>query len=135
MTKTIRIGAGAAWGVITPTGALGEGVLSGIASGCGASKTGAFVTAFLTGATGAGRTGGACVILGEGGSINCDSTSAGTISSAVRISSPLCSAHINPTCSATTPRAMLALRLMDSLRPASLSAGMAPPGEPGEAGP
>ena len=64
-----------------------------------------------TGAGNAGRAGEAGVTCGAGGSMNCASTSAGTISSAARSAKPLCSAQTSTTCSITTLAAMAVLRL------------------------
>ena len=64
-----------------------------------------------TGVGNAGRAGGAGVTCGAGGSMNCASTSAGTISSAARSTKPLCSAQISTTCNATTLAAIAVLRL------------------------
>ena len=97
--------------MVTPVGALGAGVGSGMASGMGAGATGVFAICFLTGSAGF-AVGGGVSTLGAGGSINCDSSSTGTTSSAARISKPLCKVHINPTCNATTAKAMTALRLI-----------------------
>src|SRR2546426_4922230 len=94
---------------MTPVGALGEGVGSAMASGCGWGSTGALVTVFFC-STGVGGAGGTGSTLGAGGSTNCVRISAGTTISAARINRPLCSAQINPTCSATTARAMTVLR-------------------------
>lgn len=94
----------------TPVGALGAGAGSGMASGRGCGITGALGTTFFGtgGVGGAGRTGST---LGAGGSTNCVRISAGTMTSAARIKSPLCRAQINATCRPTTARAITALRL------------------------
>ena len=107
---------------------MGEGVLSGIAKGCGAGRAGALGMAFLMGVGsaagfGAGGTGSG---LGKGGSTNCDNSSAGTKSSAARISRPLCSAQISPMCSATTATAITALRLKGGLTAASTDPAESP---------
>ena len=104
------MGASGGCGVVTPTGALGEGVGSAMANGWGEGATGV-VTAFLTGVATTLGIGGSGATLGAGGSINCDSTATGTTISTARISRPLCRAHMNPTCSKTTASAMTALRL------------------------
>ena len=99
---------------MTPVGALGEGVGSAMANGCGCGSTGALVTVFFW-TTGVGGAGGTGSTLGAGGSTNCVRISAGITISAARINRPLCSAQINPTCSATTARAMTVLRLSGGL--------------------
>jgi len=108
---------------MAPVGVLGEsGAGAAMASGCGCGSGGdcgltiGFATAFF-GSAGAGRGGGIGVgcTMGAGGSTNCANTSAGTMSSAARISSPVCKAQISPTCRPTTTRAIQALRLIEGL--------------------
>ena len=108
------MGAGAGCGVVTPTGAFGDGVGSAMARGCGAGWVGALAATVFTGLGGVGGVtgvGGTGSTLGAGGSINCDSTSTGTTISAARIKSPLCNPQINSTCRTSTESAMMALRL------------------------
>ena len=99
----VRLGCG----VVTPTGAVGEGVGSAMASGCGAGFLAGLVTAFLTGLACACGFGGAGSTLDAGGSISWVNISAGITRSAARINNPLCSAHTKATCSETTAVAMM----------------------------
>ena len=100
-------------------GALSAGVGSLMAIGKGADRAGALTTDCLAcGLTGEVRLGGAgdCgkggATSGCGGSINCDISATGTTSSTARINNPLYRAHMKPTCSNTTDKAIAALRLM-----------------------
>lgn len=109
---------------------MGDGVGSAIARGWGAGRVGAFATAFLVGVGGVGGAGGVGSTFGEGGSMNWDSTSAGTIISAARMRRPLCSAQMNATCKAITAIAMAALRLNGGVLCTWLSGPDIPGGSP-----
>lgn len=98
-------------GVVVPCGALGEGVGSAIAIGCGGGGNVGFI-AFVSGCLmGFGGSGGGAT-LGIGGSINWLRISAGTTISMARRTKPLCKAHMAATWNKTTLLTITKLRFM-----------------------